>query len=184
MSLHLDADVAAGYFVNMASPYENVLVRHEAAHEEVKQHREALSRLEREIQELTVAMRVLRRIYDGDGPPDEDEKANLEASVAVQRKPPGLPAMPDMIVAAIKDGKARGHAGLRPRDMVDFIAREFWPEVQFTSVGPIAARMLKDGRLSKNAETGLYGLPQDEAPAVTAAEASEHDFGAGNVDLE
>jgi hypothetical protein len=75
-------------------------------------------------------------------------------------KPAGLPSVPEMICAAIQGGAKVGKDGMEPREMVDFIAHKWWPNIPPESVGPIAWRMYKQGRLEKDGPK--YRLPVRE----------------------
>jgi hypothetical protein len=77
---------------------------------------------------------------------------------ALQRKPAGIPPVPEMIIEALTESAERGAPGLTPMGLLSFIQAKHWPEAQSGDVGSTAWRMWKDGRLSRPHE-GFYGLP-------------------------
>jgi hypothetical protein len=78
------------------------------------------------------------------------------AAPKMERKPDGIPAMPEMIKAAIKDAVVHGRKGLEPKEMTAFIRQKWWPHVKGESVSPIAWRMVQQGQLKKDG--ALYKL--------------------------
>jgi hypothetical protein len=84
----------------------------------------------------------------------------------VDRKPGGLPTMPEMIVQALKVAQANGGVGLEPKDITAYIANRWWPTVKSESVGPIAWRMFSRKELEKHGD--LYTLPHTNASAQPA----------------
>jgi len=133
---------------------------------------QAIAGLAAEDRDLVVTERVLMRL-SGQEVELTAQDVIGEPAVTIAAKPPNIPSMPDMILASIKDGYSKGQRGREPRDMVTYIAERWWPEVPPTSVGPIAWRMSKDGRLTKHPDKPIYFLPNEETPAGETAGASE-----------
>lgn len=79
------------------------------------------------------------------------------AKLKIDRKPEGIPAMPVMITAALREAKAQGRNSLEPKEMTAFIRAKWWPHVKGDSVSPIAWRMAQLGQLRKDGST--YALP-------------------------
>jgi len=159
--------------IQMIRARREQIARETAEHQGVMAERQqAISDLAVEDRELIVAERVLARL-SGQEVEVPAQGIVRELSPVAAAKPPNIPSMPDMIMAAIKDGYSKGQRGLEPKDMVAHIALQWWPEVPPTSVGPIAWRMSKDGRLAKDPERPIYFLPNEEAPAGDTAGASE-----------
>jgi hypothetical protein len=80
-------------------------------------------------------------------------RLGLRRPPKVDRKPEGLPPMPEMITTAIR---VAGR-GLEPREMTAFIRQKWWPNVKGESVSPIAWRMARQGQLKKDGS--FYRLP-------------------------
>ena len=74
----------------------------------------------------------------------------------VERKPKGIPTMPDMIKAAISAAVEQGKPGLEPKDITAFIRQKWWPTVKGESVSPITWRMANQGQLKR--EGSMYLL--------------------------
>ena len=55
-----------------------------------------------------------------------------------------------------------------PKEIMEFIATNYWPDVRSELVGPIAWRMAKEGRLVKDG--AHYRLPQVNEAAGTPSE--------------
>lgn len=75
----------------------------------------------------------------------------------LDRKPAGIPPMPEMITIAIKVAADQGIKGLEPSQMTKYIRHKWWPNVKGEFVGPIAWRMARNGQLKK--EGSVYKLP-------------------------
>lgn len=123
-----------------------------------------------EVKDLTIAEKVLMRLSPNADESDEEiERTPSGAPV----KPAGIPTMPEMIVDALRS--TTNPFGLSPKDIMEFIAAKYWPDVRSELVGPIAWRMAKEGRLVKNGT--IYCLPNaNEAagpPSESAPTASE-----------
>jgi len=78
-----------------------------------------------------------------------------------RQKPASLPSVPDMIHKVVADAKEAGFDGLEPKVILAEIQRIWWPEATSESVGPIAWRMSKQGRLVKDGP--VYSLPKTES---------------------
>lgn len=130
---------------------------------EITRLRKDILRLENDLRELDIAEKVLGRISGATVSPKqetvEEAARRIVADMPHAPKPEGIPTMPDMIAASLKDARKRGLAGLEPKGMADFISAKWWPNVPSEAVGPIAWRMWKRGELTKN--EGLYALPRE-----------------------
>ena len=83
-----------------------------------------------------------------------------------------------MILEALRVAKLEGKSGLAPRQMTEYIAEKWWPEVGINNIGPIAWRMLKRGQLVKPSEhASVYALPTNETPDVAASGVSSDEGG-------
>jgi hypothetical protein len=138
---------------------------------QIVQQREVLTALEVQEHELEIAEKVLIAL-DAESEPELallEPDVRLTAVDLVVGKPEGLPTMPEMILAALKDAKAKGQRGLEPKDMAAYIATKWWPGVPINAVGPIAWRMYSKDKLTKR--QARYFLPKttDESVEANAA---------------
>ncbi len=137
-----------------------------------------IDKLRLELNELEVAERVLSRL----GAQDRSDEPSIasEARSIIETslgKPDDIPTMPEMILEALSTPEADAHDGLEPRDIVQFVAKKYWPDVRSELVGPIAWRMWKRGQLEKT--DTYYRLPQTNEAADGVA--GEHSSTASDV---
>lgn len=111
--------------------------------------------LRQELEELDIADRVMSRL-GGEDFGNIGVQAKSILGIAYN-KPANIPTMPEMIVEALSRPQALP-IGMEPRDILKFIADNYWPEVRSELVGPIVWRMWKRGELVKDGS--LYSLPQ------------------------
>src|ERR1700675_218485 len=87
---------------------------------QIVQQREVLTALEAQERDLETAERVLVAL-DAESEPElalVEPETLTAADLVVGGKPEGIPTMPDMILEALKDAKARGlKGGLEPKDI-------------------------------------------------------------------
>jgi hypothetical protein len=136
---------------------------------QIVQQREVLTALEVQERNLEIAEQVLIGL-EADAEPELTLETEPSQETDSSAKPEGIPTMPDMIIAALKDAKAKGQRGLEPKDMVAFIAAKWWPGVPINAVGPIAWRMYSKDKLTKR--QSRYFLPkatEESAEAHAAA---------------
>jgi hypothetical protein len=133
---------------------------------EIVRQREVLTVLETMERDLETAERVLTTLEAESVPEVLQPEPYVAPDPAPAGKPEGIPTMPEMIIAALKDAKARGLRGLEPKDITAFIATKWWPEVKINNVGPIAWRLYKSERLAKR--QSKYRLPDELAEAHAA----------------
>jgi hypothetical protein len=134
---------------------------------QIVQQREVLTALETQERNLEIAEKVLMSL---DAESEPEPALEPEQAAESSGKPEGIPTMPEMIVAALKDAKANGLKGLEPKDMAAFIATKWWPAVPINAVGPVAWRMYNNkDRLTKR--QSRYFLPRatDETAETNAA---------------
>ena len=149
-----------------------VQIRRRVISQKIAQQREVLAALEAQERDLEVAERVLMSLDIEDGleeglePTPAPANTNNTTTTEPAGKPEGIPTMPEMIIEALKDAKARGLKGLEPKDITAFIAAKWWPDVRINNVGPIAWRLYKSERLNKR--NANYRLPDDLAESVAA----------------
>jgi hypothetical protein len=139
---------------------------------QIVRQREILTALETQERELEIAERVLVALDLESVPeiaPEQEQHVTLTATDLAVGKPEGIPTMPQMILEALYEAKARGVRGLEPKEITNFIAERWWPAVTINAVGPIAWRMHKGDRLSKR--QSKYSLPKvtDETAVTNVA---------------
>ena len=143
----------------MADSLTALRLRQKAVQADIKRVQDQLDALMAEVNELDIAERVLLRL----DPLAREEKDGGSGRTpgGAPAKPTGIPTMPEMIVDALLSTGAP--QGLLPKEILEFIAFKFWPEVRPELVSPIAWRMAKEGRLIKDGP--LYRLPRKNEAA-------------------
>lgn len=126
----------------------------------------------REWDELVAAAKVIARLSGAERPSFIKEDAE-PASEASGGKPEGSPPMPEMIFEALKASIGE----LEPKQMANYIADKWWPDVVVNNVASSAWRLWKSGKLEKVEGTSRYRLPQkneapDDDPSKNTSEAS------------
>jgi len=134
---------------------------------EIKRHSDRIDTLRADLADLDIAERVLGRL-GGPGGTQAGQTGELAPppgpeTDASHIKPPNTPTIPDMISEALHDALRRGVPGLEPKEMTDYIAAKWWPNVPSVAVSPIAWRMWKRGDLRK--EDSIYRLPENTEAA-------------------
>ena len=125
-------------------------------------HEVALAYLKQERIELETAVRVFDRFHDR--PDFSDLLPSAKADEPEVRKPEGIPTMPEMIMGALAEAAIDTGQWMEPKEIVSVIRRRWWPDAPSTSVGPIAWRMAKEGRIKK--QGGVYTVLANEAPSA------------------
>lgn len=148
------------------TPSALILSRKAQIEDEIGSLAARINDLRKELDDLTVAQRVMSKLYGMEAMADDIAELPIADSNSLS-KPSGIPTMPEMITAAIQSERdANGNLlslGLEPRDITKFIAENWWPDVRSELVGPIAWRMWRQGRLSKLGSR--YCLPKQIDPA-------------------
>ena len=155
MLFNLMAEVTESDIRERFAEVDELMARHEAALAYLKQERE----------ELATAIRVFERF--GNRP---DIGSDILPAKPLQediKKPAGIPPMPNMILNVLGGAMLVDGSWMEPKTIADQIRNQWWPEAPQTSVGPIAWRMWKEGRLKK--EGSLYTVPENETPARARA---------------
>jgi hypothetical protein len=138
--------------------------------QKIAEQHEILHALEAQERDLEVAERVLTALEAEDAEAEVAPAADAAVAAEPAGKPEGIPTMPEMIVEALKDAKAKGQRGLEPKQMADFIAAKYWPTVTINAVGPIAWRMYSKERLAKR--QSRYFLPKASSEETADSNAS------------
>jgi hypothetical protein len=150
-----------------------VQIKRRVISQKIAQQREILAALEVQENDLAVAERVLAALDAEEAESEvraEPEKEVAPVAADPTGKPEGIPTMPEMIVEALKDARAKGQRGLEPKQMALFIAAKYWPTVTINAVGPIAWRMHTKERLGKR--QSRYFLPKASSEETADSNAS------------
>lgn len=150
--------------------------------DEIERLSERIAALRAEAIDIKTAQRVINSIQI-----DGDEETNFTSNVAMRtddlktaisglkklelarkQKPANVPPVPDMIHKVVANAQAAGFDGLEPRLILKEIQRIWWPDATSESVGPIAWRMSKQGRLVKDGP--VYSLPKTESSRTAATD--------------
>lgn len=131
-------------------------------------------RVERE--ELVTAVAVIERFSDPDElVPSRDldldrrrVEPEEEPAGPEKRKPDGTPAVPEMILEVLLRPHLLGDPGMEPKEITAKIRERWWPDAPTSSIGPIAWRMWKEGRLRKFG--AAYSMLEDDNLVRSAAE--------------
>lgn len=147
---------------------------------EIREAKERIAALQAEDRELELALRVLARLHGVEPPPKRTEPQLLwsNRTVASGSKPGGTPTIPQMIVESLTAAKeSRGRVGLEPKEITEYVAKRWWPDVTINNVGPVAWRMWRRGELIK--QDSVYSLPKDKEPDGDALGSLKSDDGGG-----
>lgn len=132
-----------------------IFARQQSIQVEIAELSARVDELKAELGELDVAAKVMARLSEGAPVAPFAVKAQTFAP-PTNSKPEGLPTTPDMILSVLSEAKRNGTSTLEPREIMEAIAKRWWPNVTSEMVGPIAWRMWKQGRLVKDG--AKYGL--------------------------
>lgn len=142
--------------------------------------------LQSELDDLTVAERVLNRLSEQASPIDETSPVTVKTSKPVigkikaikkrdrkasngTPKPEGSPAVLEMVTMILREAMKSGANSLSGRKIVDAVNKRYWPGVGDNNILPNLYRFVKDGRM-KQMEDKSFALPdaqsspQKEAP--------------------
>lgn len=132
--------------------------------------RAEIERLQAEFEEIEGAIRVASRFASPKLVKESPAEPKLESSTKLgPQRPSGIPTNFEMAQITIRDAVMRGKPGLTASEIVDEIAKRWWPGLQGPQILPIIYQLAKRGRLNKG-EDGYFRLPDmNEAPASAGA---------------
>lgn len=110
--------------------------------------------LEKEEAELTLALRVIKRF-----------STNGAAPKLGPARPEGTPTLFEMTDAVLAEAEARGKVGLKGREIVAEIGKQYWPGVKPAQILPQVYQYASKGRLKKTPNGVFRRLHKNEAPA-------------------
>jgi len=113
-----------------------------------------LDLLQEEEEELQTALRVLKRFA-----PSSEAAPKLGPA-----RPEGVPTLFEMTDSVLAQAEANGKPGLKGREIVAEIGRQFWPGVKPEQILPQVYQYAKRGRLKKT-KIGVFQRLKNEAPA-------------------
>ena len=130
-----------------------------------------MDRLQKETDELAVALRVIRRFS-----PSVD---------AADRKlgpprPEGTPTLFEMTEAVVRTAEDQGKRGLVGREIVEKIGEQYWPGVKGPQILPSIYQFVKKGRLRKTNEGLFLRVKRNETPDAPTSGASDDEGGASS----
>lgn len=111
-----------------------------------------IAKLQKELDELDVALRVLDRFSK---PPDKPPKAAKKAKAKVSKKaltprPTGIPSTFEMVETILREAETSGKQAITSRELMDQIRAKYWPGVQNKQILPsifgfAPKRLTRDG---------------------------------------
>jgi hypothetical protein len=110
---------------------------------------EEIAKLQKEHDELSVALRVLDRFSK---PPDKPPKPVRGGKKALPPRPRGIPSTFDMVERILTEGEATGKPELTSRELMDKIRENYWPGVQNKQILPSIFGFGKKGRIIREGD--------------------------------
>jgi hypothetical protein len=144
----LAAIVKIRYFQAMKS--ELTIEAIEARKKEIERQ---IIALREEADQLDVALKVIKRFAPptSEKPKDDDNKLG-------PARPAGVPTLYEMTYTVIRDAESRGKPGLTSREIIDAMAKQYWPGLKRQQVLPSIYTFAKQGRLNKS-DDGRFRTP-------------------------
>lgn len=128
--------------------------------QEVERLQSRLAELNAELSELEIAERVIDRLSGGQR--DSVSQGNEPQPQKPSRQNETSMTIRQMVMEALMDARQRGLRGLAPKDIREYISREFGKDIG-QQVNTTASRMWRDiGEISKHEDGGLFYLPDRE----------------------
>jgi hypothetical protein len=108
-----------------------------------------IAKLQREFDELDVALRVMDR-FSKSKPPDKPPKPKRPKKAALRPRPAGTPSTFEMVETILSEAEKAGKSALTSRELMDQIREKFWPGVQNKQILPsifgfAPKRLTRDG---------------------------------------
>jgi hypothetical protein len=125
-----------------------------------------IEKLQKEFDELSVALRVLDRFTKAKPPdqPPKPAKAPKASRKALPPRPKGIPSTFEMVEKILTEGEATGKPELTSRELMDQIREKYWPGVQNKQILPSifgfgkAGRIIREGDKWKRKHAGRGNL--------------------------
>lgn len=161
-----------------ASHLQLIVSRRREIDEELARLAAQTDELRKELNDLSVAERVMARLSGADVAEASQEAEPQGGPVNVtSRKPEGTPSVPDMIITVLEYARlASPSGGYEPKEITKHIQNEWWPDMPPSVTNSIVWRMWKRGQLEKAGS--LYMLPEkneaaDDDPSKEPSAASD-----------
>jgi hypothetical protein len=137
----------------------------EARHREIVAE---IERLQKEADELDIAVKVFRRFSASGAQPDQ-------ASTRLgPPRPEGIPSLFVMTATVLREARVAGNRnGLTGKEIVDEIRNRWWPGLNSQQVLPTIYQFAKRGRLIKSVDGRFRALPNDEVLSARTESTSE-----------
>ena len=113
-----------------------------------------IEKLQKELDELGVALRVLGRFAKAK-PPDKPPKPSRTARASKKVLPPrpkGIPSTFEMVEKILTAGEASGKPEFTSRELMDQIRERYWPGVQNKQILPSIFGFGKAGRIIREGD--------------------------------
>jgi hypothetical protein len=125
---------------------------------------EEIAKLQKEHDELDVALRVLGRFSKlPDKPPKPPPKVAKKATKkALKPRPAGLPSTFEMVEAVLSEAEKAGQPALTSKELLDKIREKYWPGVHRSQILPsifgfAPKRLTREGDKWTRKKDGLFG---------------------------
>lgn len=138
----------------MRDALDAIQKRRSAIEAEIAHLRQRVSFLEKELPDLDAAERVLLKLASDSVDADKNDEVDTG-------KPEGTPPVSEMIQLALQNAHRHGKEGLTPQGILEVVRAAWWPSASTDSVGPIAWRMWKQGKLGKEGSV-YFRLDRDD----------------------
>ncbi|MDR3494926.1 MAG: hypothetical protein P4L82_10005 [Ancalomicrobiaceae bacterium] len=125
-----------------------------------------LEELQREANDLAIALRVLNQFERHPGPDTAAAVTVLDKAAKLgPARPKDIPSNFEMARLVLAEARKAGKKGLSASELIDAIGEQYWPGVKPAQISSFLYAFAKRGRLQKGKD-GLFRLPKtNEAPA-------------------
>jgi hypothetical protein len=131
-----------------------------------------LARLQKEADELDIAMRVLNRLTNQKPQPRDGISTAAEEPKLGPPRPKGIPSNFDMVEMILASDEKEGQYGLTAKELVEKISGRYWPGLTGSQILPAIYQFAKKGRLLKTSAGKFKRIKKKEGSANNAAEPS------------
>lgn len=121
-----------------------------------KRKLDEIAKLQEEVAEIDLALRVYDRYAEKQPPEQEDAE-----SPGLAPRPPGTPTTFQMVNMILAGAEKDGREGLTSRELLDEIAKKYWPGVHRSQILPSIFGFGKVGRIRRIDDKWYRAAPQD-----------------------
>jgi len=138
---------------------------------------EEIARLQKEAEELDIALRVLARMATKEKPDSvamvgETGDEDIRVDLPLAPRPSGTPTNFAMVELVLSGAEKEGKDGLTANEIVQEIRRRYWPGLVGKQILPSIYGFAKNGRLKKTASGKFKRIKRNEGSEAVAAEPS------------